>query len=98
MTSQTPTSLHKQQLAERVAEQTELTKTKAMEVITVFTDQVSAAMARGESVALTGFGAFSVRERQARTGRNPSTGEPITIAAHKTVGFRPGKTLKDSLS
>jgi len=48
-------------------------------------------------VQLVGFGTFEVKNRQARTGRNPQTGEPMKIAASKTVGFRPGKTLKEAV-
>lgn len=51
----------------------------------------------GDQVALVGFGTFLVRERAARMGRNPQTGETIQIAASKGVGFKPGKALKDSL-
>ena len=51
----------------------------------------------GDSVALVGFGTFNVRERAARMGRNPATGETIQIAASKGVGFKAGKSLKDSL-
>jgi len=91
------TALHKPELAEKIAHETKLTRAQANDVITAFVDQVSAAMARGETVALTGFGSFTVRERQARSGRNPQTGETITIAARKTVGFRPGKTLREAL-
>ncbi len=97
MSTNQSTALHKPELAERIADQTQLTRAQANDVITAFVDQVSAAMARGETVALTGFGSFTVRERKARNGRNPQTGETITIAAQKTVGFRPGKTLREAI-
>ena len=89
--------MHKPELAAEIAEKTGLTKDKATEVITAFTDQVSAAAARQEDTVLTGFGTFSVRERQAREGRNPQTGATIKIPASKSVGFKPGKVLKDSV-
>lgn len=91
------TALHKPELAEKIADQAQLTRTQAHEVITAFTDQVAAAMARGETVALAGFGSFRVRERQARSGRNPRTGEAMEIPAHKTVGFRPGKAFREAI-
>ena len=97
MPNQKPDSLHKPELAENIARRTKLTRAQANEVITAFTDQISAAMARGETVSLTGFGSFNVRQRQARTGRNPQTGETISIPAHRTVGFRAGKSLRDAL-
>ncbi|MDX1756915.1 MAG: HU family DNA-binding protein [Marinobacter sp.] len=89
--------MRKPDLAAAIAEQTGLTKEKASEVITAFTDQVSAATARGDDVTLIGFGTFNVRQRDARTGRNPQTGASIQIPASKTVGFKAGKALKDAL-
>ncbi len=89
--------MRKPELAAAVAEQTELTRDKASEVITAFTDQVSAAASRGEDITLIGFGTFNVRHREAREGRNPQTGESIHIPASKTVGFKAGKALKDAI-
>ncbi|SDX67770.1 HU family DNA-binding protein [Marinobacter mobilis] len=89
--------MRKPELAAAIAEQTGLSKEKASEVITAFTDQVSAATARGDDVTLIGFGTFNVRTRGARTGRNPQTGATIEIPASKTVGFKAGKSLKDSI-
>lgn len=89
--------MRKPELAAVVANQTGLTREKASEVITAFTDQVSAAASRGEDIALIGFGTFSVRHREAREGRNPQTGASIRIPASKTVGFKAGKALKDSV-
>lgn len=89
--------MRKPELAAAVADQTGLTRDKASEVITAFTDQISAAAARGEDITLIGFGTFNVRRREARDGRNPQTGASIRIPASKTVGFKPGKALKDSL-
>lgn len=89
--------MRKPELAAAIAEQTGLTKEKASEVITAFTDQVSAATARGDDVTLIGFGTFNVRERGARSGRNPQTGATIQIPASKTVGFKAGKALKDAI-
>lgn len=89
--------MRKPELAAAVADQTGLTREKASEVITAFTDQISAAAARGEDTTLIGFGTFSIRQRGAREGRNPQTGASIRIPASKTVGFKAGKALKDAI-
>ena len=90
--------MRKPELAAAIADQTGLTRDKASEGITAFTDQVSAAAARGEDVTLIGFGTFNIRSREARDGRNPQTGASIRIPASKTVGFKAGKGLKDKIS
>lgn len=89
--------MRKPELASAIAEQTDLSRDKASEVITAFTDQVTSAAARGDDVTLIGFGTFTVRNREARSGRNPQTGATIQIPASKTVGFKPGKSLKDQI-
>lgn len=89
--------MRKPELAAAVADQTGLTRDKASEVITAFTDQISAAAGRGEDITLIGFGTFNVRSREAREGRNPQTGASIRIPASKTVGFKAGKALKDAI-
>lgn len=89
--------MRKPELASAVADQTGLTRDKASEVITAFTDQVSEAAARGEDITLIGFGTFNIRHRDARAGRNPQTGASIRIPASKTVGFKAGKALKDAV-
>lgn len=89
--------MRKPELAAAIADRTGLTRDKASEVITAFTDQVSAAAARGEDITLIGFGTFNIRSREARDGRNPQTGETIRIPASKTVGFKAGKALKDEI-
>lgn len=90
--------MRKPELASAIAKETGLTKEKANEVITAFTDQVSNTTAKGDDVALIGFGTFSVRKREARTGRNPQTGAELKIPASKSVGFKAGKSLKDAVS
>lgn len=90
--------MRKPELAAAVADKTGLTREKASEVITAFTDQISAAASRGEGTTLIGFGTFSIRTRDARDGRNPQTGATIRIPASKTVGFKAGKGLKDAVS
>ncbi|MBB5319587.1 HU family DNA-binding protein [Marinobacter oulmenensis] len=89
--------MRKPELAAAIADRTDLTREKASEVINAFTDQISAAAARGEDVTLIGFGTFNIREREARNGRNPQTGQTIQIPASKTVGFKAGKALKDAI-
>ncbi|MEA1080413.1 HU family DNA-binding protein [Marinobacter qingdaonensis] len=89
--------MRKPELAAAIADQTGLTREKASEVITAFTDQVSAAAARGEDTTLIGFGTFNIRSRDARDGRNPQTGATIRIPASKTIGFKAGKALKDQI-
>ncbi|MEQ9545570.1 MAG: HU family DNA-binding protein [Marinobacter sp.] len=90
--------MRKPELAAAIADQTGLTREKASEVITAFTDQISAAASRGEDTALIGFGTFNIRTREARNGRNPQTGATIKIPASKTVGFKAGKALKEGVS
>ena len=89
--------MRKPELAAAIADKTGLTREKAGEVINAFTDQVSAAAARGEDVTLIGFGTFNIRSREARNGRNPQTGASIQNPASKTVGFKAGKALKDAI-
>ncbi|MFL0807404.1 MAG: HU family DNA-binding protein [Oceanobacter sp.] len=90
--------MRKPELAEAIAEQTDLSKEKATEVVNVFVEQVTKALASGDNVSLIGFGTFEVRERAERQGKNPQTGEPITIAAAKVPAFKPGKGLKDAVN
>lgn len=88
--------MNKQELVDAiVTKNPDLTKKAASEAINATLDAISEALAKGESVQLIGFGTFEVRATQARTGRNPSTGEPLNIAAGKKVGFKVGKVLKD---
>ncbi|WP_303289768.1 HU family DNA-binding protein [Marinobacter sp. SS5-14b] len=89
--------MRKPELAAAIADKAGLTREKASEVINAVTDQISAAAARGEDITLIGFGTFSIRERDARNGRNPQTGATIKIPASKTVGFKAGKALKDAV-
>ncbi|MFV8569659.1 HU family DNA-binding protein [Marinobacter sp. SBS5] len=90
--------MRKPELSAAIADQAGLTREKASEVINAVTDQITAAAARGDDISLIGFGTFTVRKREARSGRNPQTGATIQIAASKTVGFKPGKALKDAVN
>ncbi len=89
--------MRKPELAAAVAAKANLSKEKANEVITAITDEITKAMARKEEVSLIGFGTFSIRNRSARTGKNPQTGAVIQIPASQTVGFKAGKALKDAV-
>ena len=80
-----------------VASHASLSKTEAAAAVDGVFDVIQEALVRGESVALTGFGTFSVRSRPARTGRNPRTGESIEIPASKAPAFKVGKTFRDSV-
>ena len=90
--------MNKNELAALVADKADISKDKAGEVINTITDEITAALARDEGVSLIGFGSFVCRKRNARTGKNPQTGEPIQIPASQTVGFKPGKALKDTVN
>lgn len=88
----------KAEMIAAIAEKAGVTKTQAEDVLNAVTNAViPQALAAGESIQLIGFGTFEVRERAARTGRNPKTGETIQIPASKTVGFKAGKKLKDAV-
>ncbi len=87
----------KEELIDRIAADAEISKKEASVALKSVTSGISTALSGGGSVALTGFGTFSVSERSARTGRNPQTGEAIDIPASKGVKFKAGKTLKDAV-
>ncbi|MDO8583348.1 MAG: HU family DNA-binding protein [bacterium] len=84
----------KRELIEVVAKKANLTNKASRDSVQAFINSIRDALKRGEKVVITGFGTFSVRQRVQRVGRNPKTGEKITIAARKAPGFTPGKTLK----
>lgn len=90
--------MNKSELIEAIATHADLTKVDAGKALDAICEAITAAMKKGEDVGLVGFGTFTVRAREARTGRNPSTGEAIEIAASKSVGFKPGKALKDAVN
>lgn len=88
---------NKAELVERVAAKTGLTKKDVSATVDALFDVVQEALKKGEKVQVIGFGNFEVRERAARKGRNPQTGEDIKIAASKVPAFKPGKALKDAV-
>ena len=89
--------MNKNEFVAAIAEKSGLTKKDAEAALNACTAVVTDALKAGDSVQLIGFGTFEVRERAARQGRNPHTGETIEIAAAKVPAFKPGKALKDAL-
>ncbi|WP_048305471.1 HU family DNA-binding protein [Halomonas sp. PR-M31] len=90
--------MRKPELAAAIAERADLSKDKASQVLNVILDEITETVAQGQDVSLIGFGSFVVRERAARTGKNPQTGAALKIPASKTVAFKAGKSLKDAVS
>jgi DNA-binding protein HU-beta len=89
--------MNKSELIEAMAEAADISKSAAARALDGLTDAIEAALKQGDTVSLIGFGTFSVKERAARTGRNPQTGATIEIAASKTPSFKAGKGLKDAI-
>lgn len=90
--------MNKTELIAAVAEKAELSKKDAEKAVKAFADVVSEELVKGGKVQLVGFGTFEVSERASREGRNPKTGNPMTIAASKTPKFKAGKALKDEVN
>ena len=89
--------MNKTELVAAIAEKAGTSKKGAEKVVNATFDVISEAMAKGDKISLVGFGTFEVRERAAREGKNPQTGEKIKIAACKVPAFKAGKALKDSV-
>jgi DNA-binding protein HU-beta len=89
--------MNKTELVKAVAEQAELTQKDAAKAVDALIETISETLAQEEKIQLIGFGTFEVRERSARKGRNPQTGEEIDIAASKVPAFKPGKELKEAV-
>ena len=87
----------KTDLIAQVAANTEMSKKNAELAVNAGFDALANALTEGEKISISGFGTFEVRERAERQGINPRTREPITIAASRSIVFKPGKALKDSL-
>ena len=90
--------MNKSELIDAVAAAADISKAKAAQAVDGMTSAVTKALSKGDQVTLVGFGTFSVRERAARTGRNPRTGEEIKIAAAKIPALKAGKALKDAVN
>ena len=90
--------MNKTELIAAVAEKAEISKKDAEKAVKAFTEVVSDELVKGEKIQLVGFGTFEVSERPAREGRNPKTGEVMTIAASKAPKFKAGTALKDMVN
>ncbi len=88
----------KTDLVDAVASKAGISKRDASSAVDALLSGIADALQSGEKVQLVGFGTFEVRERAARTGRNPQTGEEISIAARLVPAFKPGKVLKDAVA
>lgn len=89
--------MNKTELITGMAEKAEISKKDAEKALTAFTNVIADTLVDGDKVAITGFGTFEVVERAERQGRNPATGEAITIAASKSPKFKTGKALKEAV-
>ena len=89
--------MNKSDLVDAVASRADMSKAEAGRAVDAVLGSVGDALGNGDSVALVGFGTFSVRHRAARMGRNPQTGATMQIAASKVPGFKAGKALKDKV-
>ncbi len=90
--------MNKAELIEEVASQTGLAKRTSGKAVDAVVSAISDCLTRGEKVTLVGFGTFGVRQRKARTGRNPRTGATIQIPAKRVAKFLPGKSLREKVS
>ena len=90
--------VNKTELVSAVAEKANLTKKESERVINALFASIEEALSQGDKEQLVGFGTFEVRDREARKGRNPQTGEEIEIPATKVPAFKAGKALKDAVS
>ncbi|MBB6444052.1 HU family DNA-binding protein [Bacillus benzoevorans] len=89
--------MNKTDLVKAVSAQADLTQKDAAKAVEAIFETISNTLAQNEKIQLIGFGTFEVRERAARKGRNPQTGEEIDIAASKVPAFKPGKELKEAI-
>ncbi len=90
--------MNKTELIQAVADRTGLAKKDAEKALTALLDTVAETLAQGDKVQLVGFGSFEIKEREARTGRNPQTRAPIEIPATRVPVFKAGKALKDQVT
>ncbi|KJZ09726.1 MULTISPECIES: nucleoid-associated protein HU-beta [Halomonas] len=90
--------MNKSELIDAIAASADIPKAAASRALDAMVESVTESLKQGDSVSLVGFGTFSVKERAARTGRNPQTGQPIEISAAKVPSFKAGKALKDSVN
>jgi len=87
--------VNRSELVDLVAEKAEISKKDSDKVLNAVLESITESLAKGDKVQLVGFGTFEVRSRKEREGRNPATGEKITVKAQKAPAFKPGKALKE---
>lgn len=89
--------MNKSELVDAAADKAEMSKSDVGEALDALLETITETVARGDKVSVTGFGTFERRERKARTGRNPQTGEEMQIEASKAPAFKAGKSFKDAV-
>ena len=90
--------MNKSELIDAIADSADISKAAAGRAVDAFVESITGALKSGDQVTLIGFGTFSVKDRAARTGRNPQTGQEIQIAAAKIPSFKAGKGLQDAVN
>ena len=90
--------MNKADLTKLIADKADISNASAARALDAALEGITAALAGGDQVALLGFGTFTVKDRAERQGRNPQTGETMTIAASRMAGFKAGKSLRDALN
>ena len=90
--------MNKAELINAVADKADLSKKDTEQAVNAVIDVITAALKKGDKIQLVGFGSFEVKKRDARTGRNPQTNEPMKIPASKVPVFKAGKALKDAVA
>jgi len=90
--------MNKSELVDSIAEKSGLNKSQAAEALNAMMESIGEALEAGDTISLVGFGTFTVKDRKARTGRNPKTGEELSIPASKVPSFKAGKNLKERLN
>ena len=90
--------MNKSELVEAIAQKINVSKQEADAIVTAMLEEIMVAVAGGSKVTFVGFGSFEPRERQAREGRNPRTGETMTISATRVPAFSAGKSIKDKVA
>jgi integration host factor subunit beta len=91
-------TMTKADLVEKVANEADMTKKDAEQLVEIIFDSITETLNRGEKIELRGFGSFRVRERNSRKGRNPKTGSSVDIPAKRVAYFKPGKELKELIN
>ena len=89
--------MNKSDIVARVADRTSLSRAQAQDALDAVLEVIRDGLSNGDTITLIGFGTFSTKSRAARTGRNPSTGQRLAIAASKTPSFKAGKSLRDAV-